>query len=220
MVASRVRHTRRGRTIVVSAGPPVERRSKSSAASSRGRRRAAALAIGEASLEVVGAIACELWGRPPIPGEGRLGPTETLASLLPSASPRIDDAQAALEAGERKMEAGEWEAAADDLSKALELAPRQYKLAQKALLKRTEAYRNMGDSKRSGEDFRRQWLWGRGVRWPGWYLLGYVFARRAFVDDAPSPEAASPDGKVRIPSEWFLVLALVVLYNVILYKNL
>ena len=36
-----------------------------------------------------------------------------------------------------------------------------------ALLKRTEAYRAVGDREGAGKDFRQQWLWGRGLRWPG-----------------------------------------------------
>ena len=34
---------------------------------------------------------------------------------------------------------------------------------------RAEAYRALGAKDRASEDSTRQWLWGRGLRWPGWY---------------------------------------------------
>ena len=54
----------------------------------------------------------------------------------------------------------------------LSTAPRQYKLCQAAYAGRSESARAIGEG--GGSDALRQWLWGRGTRFPGAYL-GWMF---------------------------------------------
>jgi len=200
-----------------------------------GRRRA--LAILETLGEILAAATFESIGRPKNNDYPIHGPASLLASFFPrKTSPdKLEEATQCLERGEALLKSGDASGAVEELTRALELAPWQYKLAQKALLRRSQAYDELGNdfiSKR-GEDFRQEWLWGRGVRWPGWYILSYIFFRKAFVD--PEDESASNqnqsepnfDGRVgdksdeeknKIPIEWFLVIVLVVLYNFCLFN--
>jgi hypothetical protein len=55
-------------------------------------------------------------------------------------------------------------AAVVEFTTVLEKAPRDWKLSQAALGGRNQSRRALGQG---GEDGRQQWLWGRGVRFPG-----------------------------------------------------
>jgi hypothetical protein len=55
-------------------------------------------------------------------------------------------------------------AAVVEFTTVLEKAPRDWKLSQAALGGRNQSRRALGEG---GEDGRNQWLWGRGVRFPG-----------------------------------------------------
>ena len=191
------------------------------------RRRVVYVALGEAFLDIAGACACEIAGRPKYgTGDGVFG---LVRSLLPQPiSERFEEAKTLLSDGQRAMEATEYSEAARLFTRVLEVAPTEYKICQQARNARTEAYRKLGDSSRAGEDFRRQWLWGRGLRWPGHVILLYIFLRQAVVPPAPTDgdgggsqqREQQERKKGGIPSEWFLVAALVVAYNVILFNNL
>ncbi len=172
-----------------------------------GRRRA--LAVLEAAAEAAAACAFEVAGRPKgLP-----------LSLLPQRAPPalLERAEASVREGERLLEEeGDAAGAALEFSGAIELAPEKYKLVQRARLGRMKAYGQLGSS--AGEDFRSAWLWGRGVRWPGWYIIGYILLRRAFVaPETEGQESAAPKPAQKgIPSEWFLVILLAALYNYLL----
>ena len=152
------------------------------------------IAVGEAALDLLLACGCELAGRPNyerLQGE----PFSVIArSFLPEpVAETAGVAKAALDRGEAALDRGEYEGAVKEFTFVLEVAPTEYKLCQRgtflfslsssfsdprrlslsvhpfitALLKRTEAYRAVGDREGAGRDFRQQWLWGRGLRWPG-----------------------------------------------------
>lgn len=55
-------------------------------------------------------------------------------------------------------------AAVLEFTTVLQKAPRDWKLSQAALGGRNQSRRALGEG---GEDGRQQWLWGRGVRFPG-----------------------------------------------------
>lgn len=183
-----------------------------------GRRRA--LATLETLAELVAAAGFEIIGRPRNSQYTIRGPVDVLSSLLPLrySAAELEKATSAVERGEALLREGDAAGAVQELSNALETAPWQYKLSQKALLLRSEAYGKLGQdfSKQKGDDFRQEWLWGRGVRWPGWYILAYIFFRKIFVppDDEDTEEAAAG----QIPKEWFVVIFLVILYNALLFK--
>ena len=63
-----------------------------------------------------------------------------------------------------------------------ELFGPEYTLCMRSLLGRAEAYKRLGRGDLQGADFRREWLWGRGVRWPGWYVIAAILFRNEIVD--------------------------------------
>jgi len=53
----------------------------------------------------------------------------------------------------------------------------------KALLGRRDAYQKLGLTKKAAWDARREFAWGRGIRWPGWYIFTAILIRNQFFDD-------------------------------------
>ncbi|QDZ20954.1 TPR repeat domain-containing protein [Chloropicon primus] len=181
------------------------------------RREAAtvAIALAEAALDLVVASCCEVAGRP----KGSDGGKNVVASLLPQpVSENADSARIVLQEGEDALSVGDYRKAVVCFTKVLELAPSEYKLCQRALLKRTEANRLLGNDKAAGEDFRQQWLWGRGLRWPGHYAIIYILLRRGLVQGGEKRAEAGERGVP--PLEWIVVLVLVATYNLVLAYNL
>ena len=66
-------------------------------------------------------------------------------------------------------------------TQALQLAPRRYTTAMQALLGRRAAYEGLGQRGLQSADSRREFLWGRGVRWPGWYIIAAILLRNEVV---------------------------------------
>ena len=66
-----------------------------------------------------------------------------------------------------------------------------------ALLGRRDCYLASGLEDLAASDARREWLWGRGTRWPGWYIIAYLSVRqlldpgRAARKEAPLVEGAA-----------------------------
>eukprot|EP00240_Pyramimonas_obovata_P014163 CAMPEP_0118938044 /NCGR_PEP_ID=MMETSP1169-20130426/24597_1 /TAXON_ID=36882 /ORGANISM="Pyramimonas obovata, Strain CCMP722" /LENGTH=201 /DNA_ID=CAMNT_0006881871 /DNA_START=155 /DNA_END=760 /DNA_ORIENTATION=- len=178
------------------------------------RRRVIALA--EVSLELSVATWCELNFRPKAPGDVDMTLWESLVSLLPYKTPqeaRIE-AQAALERGRSLAAAGEHASALEQFDLVLTTAPRQYTLCQAAFSAR---FQSASALKQGGGDGLRQWLWGRGVRFPGHYILCYILARPAFT--SPN-EVIEPDKKTQqaaLLREGALICALAVAYNYLLF---
>jgi len=96
----------------------------------------------------------------------------------------------------------------------LELVPHQYSLSQAALSARNDARQQLGQGAGDGLS---TWLWGRGVRFPGHYILAYILARRAFVPEFQ--DAVTIDKKEQQDAaikEILLVAVLAAAYNYLL----
>ena len=55
-----------------------------------------------------------------------------------------------------------------------------YKIWQAATLRRGQLEVELGDAAGNGTT-GKVWLWGRGVRFPGWYILAYLSLRSAYA---------------------------------------
>ena len=91
--------------------------------------------------------------------------------------------QKLLERADEAFGSGDYAEAVDRYTSVIELAPRSYVLCMKALLGRRDAYLHLGLNKKASSDARREFGWGRGIRWPGWYLISAVVIRNQFMDD-------------------------------------
>jgi len=87
-------------------------------------------------------------------------------------------------------------AAVELYGRALQAAPRRYKLCQMALRARADSLGRLGRKEEQRQDGVQNWLWGRGIRWPGHYILAYILGRRAFVppDGPPSRKSRATGG--------------------------
>ena len=143
----------------------------------------AKVAFGVAEVAVL-PWATEAWARPSAPGDESLRPfsLDWLRTLLPAErdGAKLDEAKEALGEGERALAEGRPGAAAESLERVELLAPREYKLNMRAGLRLADAYEATGDVEGRGRIGRRTWWWGRGVRWPGWYLIAYLSFRSAY----------------------------------------
>lgn len=179
-------------------------------------RRKALIRLGEATLELSVAVAFELNFRPKAPGDAEMNIFESILSLAPYKTDVAQKARAeeALKRAQALLQAGDDAGAAAAFSEVLDTAPREYKLCQAALSGRQEANRNLG--KGNGPDQLNQWCWGRGIRWPGHYIIAYALARGAVV---PENSLALPKQKQQSLAlgELVVVLALAGIYNYILY---
>ena len=161
------------------------------AAARPGRR---AVLAGKAALAAaeLGAVplGTELLARPGPGAGGRArgggrGAAEVARSLLPEAPPAgaLAEAKASLAAGDAALEAGCAAEAEGYFTRAGDSVGRaQYRLWQAARLRRAKARSAQGDREGAGADQRAVWWWGRGVRWPGHYIIAYLSARAAWSD--------------------------------------
>ncbi|GMH44753.1 hypothetical protein BSKO_12705 [Bryopsis sp. KO-2023] len=78
---------------------------------------------------------------------------------------------------------GEYKKAVEEYSKVAAVVPRDYTLCMKSYLGRRDAYKRLGMTKEASADDRREWAWGRGIRWPGWYIATAILVRNQFVDN-------------------------------------
>jgi hypothetical protein len=83
--------------------------------------------------------------------------------------------------GERQLAAGELREAVESFSGVLQTAPRRYTLCMKSLLGRRDAYQALGERGLAAADNRQEFLWGRGIRWPGWYIIACIVFRNEIV---------------------------------------
>ena len=131
--------------------------------------------------------------RPKAPGDAALRPLSAawVRSLLPAERDleTMREANEALEKGERALSEGDAGRAIDELSKIETLVPREYKLNQRAGLALSEAHKLAGNNNEYLEYKNRVWWWGRGLRWPGWYIIAYLSARSAYFDAKDDDDA-------------------------------
>ena len=109
-------------------------------------------------------------------------------SLLPAEYAEYDvlRAKECLKTGESLMEEEKWDQAIVSLRQIEKLLPREYKLNQKAKLLIAECYEMMGAPRYFKEEYLEAkgsvWWWGRGLRWPGWYIIAYLGARHVYFE--------------------------------------
>ena len=118
-------------------------------------------------------------------GAGRGAAERVARSLLPEppAAGDLAEAKASLAAGDVALEAGRAAEAEGHFTRAGDSVGRaQYRLWQAARLKRARARSAQGDRAGAAADQRAVWWWGRGVRWPGHYIIAYLSARAAWSD--------------------------------------
>ena len=156
--------------------------------------------------------------RPRAIGDEALAPGTRawFASLLPAErdAAAMEAAVAALARGERALEAGNAKDAIEALSKIETLVPREYKLNQRAGLLLSDAWKLAGDNANYLEYKNRVWWWGRGLRWPGWYIIAYLSARSAYFDAKEDDEAAFTMSEAGVVAPlWVGLLFLLVEYG-------
>ena len=122
------------------------------------------------------------------------------------------------------MQQQDFALAVERLTYVIEAAPHQYKQCQAALRARADAYKALGEDGLATDDQTRQWLWGRGLRWPGWYLIAYFSLRSGAVDLdralAEAREAAGEEGQPFVDelAEPFFIAAAAAVYNWALFN--
>ena len=146
----------------------------------------------------------------------RLFSSEFFASLLPAEYSEYDvlRAKECLKTGESLMKEQKWDQAIVSLQQIEKLIPREYKMNQKTKLLIAECYKAMGAPQYFNAEYLEAkgsvWWWGRGLRWPGWYIIAYLGARHVFFE--------SKEDKVGEASitEGILISALAISYLMLL----
>ena len=141
-------------------------------------------------------------------------------------SEKYREAEQALLRGYGAVLNGDSTAAIEAFTQVLCAAPDRYKTAMPALLGRRDARRAIGDYAAAADDARREWLWGRGVRWPGWYIITYLSVRQWAVSDSgggrrrggsDAAQTRNQDKKNALV-EPLLVIVAAAAYNILLFK--
>ncbi|KAK9827008.1 hypothetical protein WJX74_003506 [Apatococcus lobatus] len=119
------------------------------------------------ALLTVGTAAClEVASRPPLSDHAH----------IPAAQGLVTQAQASFREAQAAAKQGRHGAAVDLYSKVIKMAPREYTLSMRSLLGRHDS------NEAAGRDARQEFLWGRGIRWPGWYIIAAILIRNEVVD--------------------------------------
>lgn len=224
----------RWRVVVVRAARVGTERSSSSSSSSdasdaTGVSRRAALA-GKALFTLGEAFifpwATEGATRPKSPATADLAPFSPawLSSILytetnPDAKA---SAKAALLLGEALQAEGKHAEAIGKFEEVYALAPTEYKMCQRAGLLTAVSYKAM--STRLGDDYDKKandakqvvWWWGRGTRWPGWYIVAYLSARNVWFETREDPVGAftATEGLAVLVPIWLGLLYALVTFGI------
>ena len=83
--------------------------------------------------------------------------------------------------GNRLLDGKDYAAAVAAFDTVLAIAPRAYTPCMQSLLGRSEAQFALGKRALGGSDSRQEFAWGRGVRWPGWYIIAAILFRNEIV---------------------------------------
>eukprot|EP00227_Mantoniella_beaufortii_P016681 CAMPEP_0197585456 /NCGR_PEP_ID=MMETSP1326-20131121/7754_1 /TAXON_ID=1155430 /ORGANISM="Genus nov. species nov., Strain RCC2288" /LENGTH=276 /DNA_ID=CAMNT_0043149963 /DNA_START=70 /DNA_END=903 /DNA_ORIENTATION=+ len=122
--------------------------------------------------------------RPPSPGDEDLTPFSPawLKSLLYSESDPEAKARgkATLARGEELAAEGRYTEAVALLETVPGIAPKEYKMVQRAYLQLEKCNDKLGQPEVGNEWSSKVWWWGRGTRWPGWYIIAYLSGRSLF----------------------------------------
>ena len=101
-------------------------------------------------------------------------------------------------------------------------APREYKMCQRAGLNISTSYKalstRLGDEmdKKANEAKGTVWWWGRGTRWPGWYIIAYLSARNTYftAKDDPVAKFTVTEGLVFLVPIWIGLLYVLVQFGI------
>ena len=96
-------------------------------------------------------------------------------------------------AGEALQAEGKHAQAIAKFEEVYTLAPTEYKMCQRAGLQTAKSYKAM--SQKLGDEFDKKandakgavWWWGRGTRWPGWYIIAYLSGRNVWFTAKDDP---------------------------------
>lgn len=220
------------RVVVVRARVGTERSSSSTssgATDASGVSRRAALA-GKALFTLGEAFifpwATEGATRPKSPATADLAPFSPawLSSILytetdPDAKA---SAKAALLLGEALQAEGKHAEAVEKFEEVYALAPTEYKMCQRAGLRTAVSYKAM--SARLGDEYDKKandakqvvWWWGRGTRWPGWYIVAYLSARNVWFETREDPVGAftATEGLAVLVPIWLGLLYALVTFGI------
>eukprot|EP00469_Lotharella_globosa_P006205 CAMPEP_0167805320 /NCGR_PEP_ID=MMETSP0111_2-20121227/21107_1 /TAXON_ID=91324 /ORGANISM="Lotharella globosa, Strain CCCM811" /LENGTH=189 /DNA_ID=CAMNT_0007702449 /DNA_START=314 /DNA_END=883 /DNA_ORIENTATION=+ len=140
---------------------------------------------------MLAAIACEVYGRPE-------QPSNIVASLLPRKTPTDakERAQVFLDEADTLYNLHDYESASKRYTDALRAAPTNWKRAQAALIGRERSRKSVilagnPDPVDEPSDAVKQWVWGRGLRWPFHYLIALILARPLFETTSTSTSTAT-----------------------------
>eukprot|EP00793_Prasinoderma_coloniale_P006271 PRCOL_00001101-RA len=186
---------------------PRQRRRRAEAGVSRRSALKGAFAALECTLFPA---ATELLTRPGLPGEPKATPSDLLRpeawkSLAPYDMDGAAQAEAAaaLARGDELVASGDPAGAVGEYERAADLVGSgQYKLWQAATLRGGHAKELAGDRAAGNANSSEVWWWGRGLRWPGWYIIAYLSARSAYYDTkypdgVPAPARATSRASAR-----------------------
>ena len=135
--------------------------------------------------------------RPPSAATADLKPFSPawLRSVLfvPTEPEKKAAAKAALLRGEALAAQGEHLSAIEQFEAVYATAPTEYKMCQRAGLQTAVSYKAM--SQKLGDEFDKKangakgvvWWWGRGTRWPGWYIIAYLSGRNVWFTAKDDP---------------------------------
>ncbi|KAK9833596.1 hypothetical protein WJX84_004533 [Apatococcus fuscideae] len=130
------------------------------------------LGVLKASLTLGTAAGLETWARPPV-----------LPSVtIPADQNSIQTAKAAFRNAQELAAQKQHEAAIGKYSEVIDGVPQEYTLCMRSLLGRRDSLLALGKNEAAGRDARQEWVWGRGIRWPGWYIIAAILIRNEIVD--------------------------------------
>jgi hypothetical protein len=141
--------------------------------------------------------------------------------FVPTEPERKADAKAALLRGEALAAQGEHLRAIEQFEYVYATAPTEYKMCQRAGLDIAKSYKKL--SSRPGDAMDRKaedakgvvWWWGRGTRWPGWYIIAYLSARNVYFTAKEDDVGAftATEGLAFLVPIWFGLLFVLVTYG-------
>ena len=140
---------------------------------------------------------------------------------MPTEPERKAAAKAALLRGEALAAQGEHLSAIEQFEAVYATAPTEYKMCQRAGLDIAKSYKKLsskpGDAMdRKAEDAKGAvWWWGRGTRWPGWYIIAYLSARNVYFTAKEDDVGAftATEGLACLVPIWFGLLFVLVTYG-------
>ncbi|KAK9823098.1 hypothetical protein WJX72_000243 [[Myrmecia] bisecta] len=141
----------------------------------RGAKTSRRLLKGSAAVGLGAAI--EVWQHPE-----RAADYDALIAELPAGQTAKTAAQEAFGRAEQHVRQRDYKRAVSEYSRVMALVPEEYTLCMKCWLGRRDALLKLGRREAAGRDNRREWLWGRGIRWPGWYIIATILLQNELVD--------------------------------------